>query len=217
MGQIFTGSPWNRNQVIYVKEAISAPGELGGRKGEAEGPVVCAVICKSGIDWLHKHFIIPDYFKRKGFGVYKDVQANNLPSFLSFFLATPRGLWELSSLTRDWTLATAVKAQNLRLPLDYQETLKWIIFVTVTPPLIISTKGTVTNVCKDMYKKKKKIYKGIHWSFMIVKVSKRKRCISWIVKGEYGLTRPFGQRIEREEGFPVRGNSKYRSIEMWKV
>ena len=29
-----------------------------------------------------------------------------------FILAVPRGLQDLSSMTRDWTRATAVKAQN---------------------------------------------------------------------------------------------------------
>ena len=29
-----------------------------------------------------------------------------------YFLAAPRGLWDLSSPTRDWTQTMAVKAQN---------------------------------------------------------------------------------------------------------
>ena len=28
------------------------------------------------------------------------------------YLATPRGFWNFSSLTKDWTLATAVKAES---------------------------------------------------------------------------------------------------------
>ena len=50
----------------------------------------------------------------------------------SFFLAAPCGLWDLSSLTRNWTQTTAVKPRNP----NHWATSCWGFFVPLYQPLL---------------------------------------------------------------------------------
>lgn len=91
-----------------------------------------------------------------------------------------------------------------------------MIFVTVISLLIISTKGTIRNVSKDMHKNNNnKICKGIHCSFVTVK-SKRKgyRISELNLRGWIEINQAYwaGSRKRRCSSYGEQRVPRYRDV-----
>lgn len=91
LGQIFTGSPETGTGPFMKRKQYQHLESSGARRVKQKGPLVCAIMCKSGTNGLHKHFITPILRERALVCIKTLLQVNNLCHSNSFLIISTKG------------------------------------------------------------------------------------------------------------------------------